>query len=65
MMIENEAAGPEIVRRILKSWLPLVLLSALGVAGCKVRASTDAASSAASSSSSSPARGRELFETCA
>jgi len=61
MMIENEAAGPEIVRQILKSWLPLVLLSALGAAGCQVRASADATSSTSSSAS----RGRELFETCA
>ncbi|MGA2720102.1 MAG: c-type cytochrome [Candidatus Acidiferrales bacterium] len=49
------------MRQIMKSWLPLVLLSALGVAGCQARASTDATSSPASSSS----RGRELFETCA
>jgi cytochrome c oxidase subunit 2 len=61
MIIENEAASPRIVRQTMKNWLPLLLLSVLGVAGCQVQASTDATSSAASS----PSRGRELFETCA
>ena len=38
----------------MRNWISLVLLSALGVAGCQAQASTD-----------SSARGKELFETCA